>query len=83
MDSGRSRWSGSIVEGLAIACSPFPGFVIAMPTPILQIKRIVLFLISPFIALAYMAGIALGRLAWSAGWLDCTWPTELWFLPFA
>ncbi|MCB1611338.1 MAG: hypothetical protein KDI60_06205 [Xanthomonadales bacterium] len=28
-----------------------------MPTPILQIKRIVLFLISPFIALAYMAAI--------------------------
>lgn len=34
-----------------------------------------------YLALAYMAGIALGRLAWTAGWLDCTWPNELWLLP--
>jgi competence protein ComEC len=36
-----------------------------------------------YLALAYMAGIALGRLAWSTGWLDCTWPTGLWLLPLA
>jgi competence protein ComEC len=36
-----------------------------------------------YLALAYMLGIALGRLAWSAGWLDCSWPTGLWLLPLA
>lgn len=36
-----------------------------------------------YLALAYLAGIALGRLAWSAGWLDCTWPDGLWVVPLA
>src|SRR5215216_3725881 len=36
-----------------------------------------------YLALAYMAGIALGRVAWGFGWLDCTWPTWLWWLPLA
>lgn len=34
-----------------------------------------------YLALAYMTGIALGRLAWAAGWLDCTWPDWLWVWP--
>jgi competence protein ComEC len=36
-----------------------------------------------YLTLAYMVGIALGRVAWQAGWLDCSWPTWLWVAPLA
>src|SRR5262245_2203227 len=36
-----------------------------------------------YLALAYMAGIALGRIAWGLGWLDCSWSTWLWWVPLA
>jgi competence protein ComEC len=36
-----------------------------------------------YLTLAYMVGIALGRFAWSVGWIDCTWPDGLWLLPLA
>src|SRR5687767_3535599 len=36
-----------------------------------------------YLALAYMIGIALGRRAWEAGWVDCTFPDWLWLLPLA
>lgn len=36
-----------------------------------------------YLAIAYMLGIAAGRLAWEWGWFDCSWPTWLWILPLA
>jgi competence protein ComEC len=36
-----------------------------------------------YLTLAYLIGIACGRMAWEYGWLDCTWPTWLWWLPLA
>ena len=36
-----------------------------------------------YLALAYLTGIAVGRLAWDIGWLDCTWPGWLWWMPIA
>ncbi len=34
-----------------------------------------------YIAVAYLCGIALGRSAWVLGWLDCEFPTWLWWIP--
>lgn len=36
-----------------------------------------------YLAVAYMVGVAAGRLAWGWGWFDCSWPTWLWILPLA
>jgi hypothetical protein len=36
-----------------------------------------------YLALGYMAGIALGRLAWDAGLTGCATPAWLWLAPLA
>jgi competence protein ComEC len=36
-----------------------------------------------YLALAYLVGIFLGRGLWEAGWIGCTFPNWLWWIPLA